>query len=35
MVQWYSVRLGIEGLLVLVSLEALCCVLEQDALSSA
>ena len=35
MVQCYSVRLGIERLLVQVSQEALCCVVEQDTLSSA
>ena len=34
---WYSVRLGIEGLLVQASpkAESLCCVLEQDTLSDA
>ena len=28
--QWKSVRLDIEGSLVRVSMETLCCVLEQD-----
>ena len=32
-VQWEGVRLGIEGSLVRDSLEALCCVLEQDSYS--
>ena len=35
MTQQSSVRLGIEGSLVRDSMEALCCVLEQDTLSSA
>ena len=32
---WKSVRLWVKGLLVQDSLEAQCCVLEQDTLSSA
>ena len=35
MAQWQNTRLVIEWLLVQVSPEKLCCVLEQDTLSSA